>query len=157
MKTTKLFLTLAVAVVAAAFNTSLQAADVVLSPRAQENQTRTVAGVTENRLDRTDLFQHKADVAFPTRISSMATDRDLVRESRGLTGSPKALATRQDLSARPMHWRLADSPKAPAAMPTPARSSVATDKEMAACKNMKKGECAMPCCKTTGTCKMPCC
>ncbi len=132
MKTTKLFLTLAVAVVVAAFNTSLQAADVFLSPRAQENQTRTVAGVTENRLDRADLFQHKAGAALPTRVAGVANDRDLVRESRGLIGSPKALAS------------------AP-------RSSVAASSEMAGCKTMKKGECAMPCCKTVGTCKMPCC
>ena len=135
MKTTKLFLTLAVSVVAAAFDTSLQAADAFLSPRAQENQTRTVAGVTENRLDRVDLFQHKAGAAWPARVASVANDRDLVRESRGLSGSPKAVA----------------------AMPVSARLPVATDTEMASCKSMKKGECARPCCKTTGTCKMPCC
>lgn len=135
MKTTKLFLTLAVIVVAAAFNTSLQAAGPFLSPRASENQTRTVAGVTENRLDRADFFQHKAAGAWPTRVASTAHDRDLMRESRGLIGSPKALA----------------------AMPASAKSFVATCAEMATCKTMKKGECAMPCCKTTGTCKMPCC
>ena len=135
MKTTKIILTLAVAVVVAAFNTSLQAAQPFLSPRASENQTRTVSGVTENRLDRADLFKHKGDLVAHARVAGVSMDRDLVRESRGLIGSPKALA----------------------AMSPSARPFVATSAEMAFCKTMKKGECAMPCCKTVTSCKMPCC
>lgn len=132
MKTTKLILTVALAL-AAAFTSQLKAHEPFRSPRAQENQIRTVPGVTANSLDRVNLFTHKSDaIAHPAEPGMTP---DLLQ--RGLvTGSPRANETFPQL-ARPI--------------------SSGTE-GMAMCKTMKKGECAMACCKTTTpTCTMPCC
>ena len=134
MKTTKLLLTMAVAAVAAAFTTQLQAGEPLLSPRAQANQTRTLSGVTEDKIDRANPFQHKGDLVLHPRGAGIGNDRDLVRENRNLAVSPRALATFPQLGA-----------------------SAADSGDMAACKTMKKGECSLPCCKTKTTCAMPCC
>ena len=132
MKTTKLILTLAVAF-AAAFTSQLKAHEPLLSPRAQANQIRTVPGVTADSLDRAHLFTHKSDaIAHPT---TPGVTPDLLQ--RGLvTGSPRANET----------------------FPQLARQISSGTDGMAMCKTMKKGECAMACCKTkTPTCTMPCC
>ena len=132
MKTTKLILTVAVSF-AAAFAIQLKAHEPSLSPRAQANQIRTVPGTAEDRLGRPHLFTHRGDsVATPTApgVTPDALQRGLV------SGSPRAVEA-SPKTARPL--------------------SSATD-DMAMCKTMKKGECALPCCKSkTPACTMPCC
>ena len=81
MKTNRITLTLAVAAVAAAFN--LNAAEPFLSPRAKNSQTRTVPGVTEDKLDRANQFKHRGDLVFHPMVKGEGNDRDLVRESLG--------------------------------------------------------------------------
>ena len=133
MKATKLLLALAVAVVAAAFTSQVQAHEPLLSPRAQANLSRTVSGSTEDSLDRAHLFTHKGDVA----------------------AQPAAPGATSDLLQRGL---VSGSPRANEASPQMARQISSGTDGMAMCKTMKKGECAMPCCKTTTpTCTMPCC
>jgi len=52
MKANNILLTVAVAAVAAAVNFNARAAEPLLSPRARDNQVRTVPGVTQDRLER---------------------------------------------------------------------------------------------------------
>ena len=139
MKTTKLILTVAVAAVAAAFTTQLKAAEPFLSPRAQANQIRTVPGVTEEKLDRANTFKHRGDLTQLAREAGVGTDRDLVREGRGITASPRALATFPQLAN------------------TSLKSGAATV-IAACCKTMTKAECGMACCKDAGPkCGGTCC
>jgi hypothetical protein len=91
MKTNRIKLTLVVAAVAAAFNLNLKAAAPFLSPRAQANQIRTVPGVTENKL--TNRFLHRSDSIFHTSVKVLSGDRNLVREAREVTVSPRAAET----------------------------------------------------------------
>lgn len=132
MKTTKLILTVAVAL-AAAFTPQLKAHEPLLSPRAQANQIRTVPDVTSDSLDRAHLFAHRGDaIAHPT---APGVTPDLLRREL-VTGSPRANET----------------------FPQLARQISSGTEGMAMCKTMKKGECAMPCRKTTTpACTMPCC
>jgi hypothetical protein len=91
MKTLTLF-TMAAALAAVA-TSDLNAAEPFLSPRVNENWIRTVPGVTEDRLDRRNLFKHRVDLVAHPRVAGLSNDRDLVRTSRGITASPRALAT----------------------------------------------------------------
>ncbi|MBK8001500.1 MAG: hypothetical protein IPK15_23060 [Verrucomicrobia bacterium] len=114
---------------------NLNAAEPLLSPKAKANQTRTVSGTTENRLERgLQPMSPKAQSILVRKVSGTGDGRDLVRESRNITASPKVLAV----------------------FPHLAKSS--TSDAMASCKTMKKGECAMACCKeTTSHCAGGCC
>ena len=133
MNTTKLILTVAAAAVAAAFTTQLKAAEPFLSPRAKANQRVTGPAMTEEKLDRANLFQHKGGLVLHPRVAVVGNDRDLVRESRGITASPRALATFPHLAN------------------TSATSA-------ACCKTMTKAECGMACCKDAGPkCGGTCC
>ena len=139
MKTTKLILTVAVAAVAAAFATQLKAAEPFLSPRAQANQIRTVPGVTEEKLDRANMFKPKSASWANTVAKGSGNDRDLVRENRNVTASPKALANFPELFN--------------ASVKSGPATAVA-----ACCKTMTKAECGMACCKDTGPkCGGTCC
>ena len=136
MKTTKLILA---AAVAGAFITPLKAHEPLLSPRGQANQIRTVPGVTEENLDRANMFKHKGDFVFHPRVGGVGNDRDLVREGRDITASPKALATFPHL--------------ANTSLKSGAATAIAT-----CCKTMTKAECGMACCKSTGPkCGGTCC
>lgn len=109
---------------------NLNAAEPLLSPKAKANQTRTVSGTTENRLERgLQPMSPKAQSILVRKVSGTGDGRDLVRESRNIIAGPKALATFPHL--------------AKTFIASPASDS------MASCKTMKKGECAMACCKET--------
>ena len=137
MKTTKLLLTLAVVAVATASMTPLKAAESFLSPRARDNQIRSVPGMTEEKLDRANLFKPKFTTWGNTVAQGTDNGRDLVRESRGVTASPKALANFPELFKPTMR---------------PATAIAAC------CKTMTKAECGMACCMDTGSkCGGTCC
>lgn len=121
---------------AAIFTSNVNAAEPLLSPRAKANQIVTAPGVTEEKLDRANLFKPKFTHWRNTVAQGPGNDRDLVRESRGITASPKALAN------YPQMFK-------PAMRPATAIA--------ACCKTMTKAECGMACCKDTapkcgGTC-----
>ena len=80
---------LAVAALAAAPHIQAEAVEPLLTPRAQENQIRIVPGMTEDKLDRT--FKPRGAYAFQPKVKSAGKSRDLVRENRGLVGSPRAI------------------------------------------------------------------
>jgi hypothetical protein len=90
MKTYRMILTIAVTAVVATFNPKGNAAEALHSPRGRENQIRTVRGVTEDRLDRLNQFKHRSDSILHTRVKGVSEDRDLVREAREVTVSPRA-------------------------------------------------------------------
>lgn len=123
---------LALFAVAATFAvlTSNLNAQTLHSPRGLANEIRSAAGTTGDSLDRAHLFAHRGDyVGHPTAPGVTA---DALNRNLGAI-SPRVLATFPELAA-------------------PAKGDA-----MAACKTMKKGECSLPCCHTTGACAMPCC
>jgi hypothetical protein len=93
MKTNRIALTLAAAAVATAFQLNLGAAEPFLSPRAKANQIRTVPGVTEDKLDRANLFKRRGDLVFHPTVKGKGDGRDLVREGRNIAVSPRAAET----------------------------------------------------------------
>lgn len=132
---------LSVFAVAAAFaavlTSNVNAAEPLLSPRAKANQIATAPGVTEEKLDRANMFKPKSASWGNTVAKGSGNDRDLVRESRGITASPKALAN------YPQMFK-------PAMKPATAIA--------ACCKTMTKAECGMACCKDSATkCGGTCC
>lgn len=133
-----LFIFAGAVAVAAVIN--LNAAEPFLSPKAKANQARTASGTTEDKLERgLQPMSPKAQSLLVRTVSGTGDGRDLVRESRNITGSPKALATFPHLAKTSVTPPVSDA--------------------MVACKTMKKGECAMACCKeavshcTGGCCK----
>lgn len=132
-----LFIIAGAVAVAAVIN--LNAAEPFLSPKAKDNQIRTVSGTTEDKLERgLQPMSPKAQSILARKVSGTGNGRDLVRESRNLTASPKALATFPHLAKTSVTPPASDS--------------------MASCKTMKKGECAMACCKETAShCTGGCC
>lgn len=116
---------------------NVNAAEPLLSPRAKANQIVTAPGVTEEKLDRANLFKPKFTTWGNTVAKGTGNDRDLVRENRGITASPKALAN------YPQMFK-------PAVRPATAIASC--------CKTMTKADCGMACCKDTGPkCGGTCC
>lgn len=93
MKTNRITLGTAVVAAIAALNITGNAAEPLLSPRAQANQIRTVPGVTKDRLDRGILFKHRGDFVFPSKVSGVNNDRDFVHERLKITISPRAAQT----------------------------------------------------------------
>jgi hypothetical protein len=137
MKPNKLLLAIAVAAVAAAPLAPLSAAEPFLSPKAKANQIRTVPGVTEEKLDRANLFKPKSAFVGNTVARGSGSDRNLVTEGRHITASPKALAAHPELFQRGVK---------------PATALAAC------CKTTTKDECGMACCKDTGAkCGGACC
>ena len=128
-----------VAAFAAVLTSNVNAAEPLLSPRAKANQMVTVSGVTEDKLDRAIQpgTPKGRELAYSLRkVPSTGPSIDLVRENRGITASPKALAN------YPQMFK-------PAMKPATAIA--------ACCKTMTKAECGMACCKDTspkcgGTC-----
>jgi hypothetical protein len=91
MNTRNLTLTLAVA---AAILTSiaLRADEPFLSPRARDNQTRTVPGVTKDQIQGGLLSgSPKGREQFARVVSGVKTDPNLVTRSRNVAASPRAL------------------------------------------------------------------
>lgn len=125
------------AMFAAVLTSNLNAAEPLLSPRAKANQIVTVPGVTEEKLDRANMFKPKSAFWGNTVVKGTGNDRDLVRESRGITANPKALAN----------------------FPQMFKPTMKTSTAIAACcKTMTKAECGMACCKDTGPkCGGTCC
>ena len=119
----------AVAATFAVLTSNLQA-QALHSPRGLANEIRTVPGTAEDNLDRAHPFTHRGDyVGHPTAPGVTA---DALNRNLGAV-SPRVLATFPELAA-------------------PEKGDA-----MAACKMMKKGQCTLPCCHTTGACAMPCC
>ncbi len=116
---------------AAVLISNVNAAEPFLSPRAKANQIVTVPGVTEEKLDRANLFKHPGDLGSHPRVAGVSNDRDLVREGRGIAASPRALATFPHLANT-------------AVKPGEAQAVAAC------CKTMTKAECDMACCKDAG-------
>jgi hypothetical protein len=137
MKTKNLLPAIVGATVAAASLAPLGAAEPFLSPRAKANQIRTVPGVTEEKLDRANLFKPRSAFWGHTVARGSGSDRNLVTEGRHLTASPKALAAHPQLFQRGVK-------------PAPALP--------ACCKTMTRDECGMACFKDTGAkCGGACC
>ena len=127
------------ATLAAVLSSNANAAEPLLSPRAKANQIVTVTGVTEEKLDRANLFKPKSASWGNTVAKGSSSDRDLVREGRGITASPKALANFPNLF-------------------NPAIKSGGAAGIAACCKTMTKAECGMACCKDAGPkCGGTCC
>ncbi len=127
-----------VATVAAVFTSNLTAGEPLLSPRAQANETRTMSTPSAERIDRANQFSHRGDLVAATIATGATSERDLVRESRDMTGSPRM---------QKVFPRLAQTGDA-----------LTQTGSMACPKSMKKGECSMACCKDTAThCSGGCC
>jgi hypothetical protein len=91
MNTKNLTLTLAVAA-ATLTSITFRADEPFLSPRARDNQIRTVSGVTENRIQRGLLSgSPKGHEQFARVVSGVNTDPNLVTRSRNVAASPRAL------------------------------------------------------------------
>ena len=93
MKTTNKILLAAAIAVSFTFANRVNAGDVVMSPRAQEMQTRMISGIntdpnlTENR----DFSISPKTLELRTRVANgTSNDRDLVAESRNYAGTPKS-------------------------------------------------------------------
>ena len=75
------------------------AAEALHSPRGLANVTRTVPGVTEDKLYRGPFYIHRGDLAAPTMIDSGGIkDFDYVHNAPMVAASPRALATFPDLA-----------------------------------------------------------
>ena len=122
---------------AAVLTSNVTAAEPFLSPRAKANQIVTVPGVTEEKLDRANMFKPKSAYWGNTVARGSGSDRNLVLEDRNITASPKALATFPELF----------------------KGGVKPATAIAACcKTMTKAECGMACCKDAGPkCGGSCC
>jgi hypothetical protein len=88
MTTKQITLTLAAAAAFASF--TLNAAEPLRSPRAQQNQIRTVSSHTEDRLDRSFKGSPKAEL-LKTKIAAGSTVDRLARS--GQLVSPRASST----------------------------------------------------------------
>jgi len=92
MKTNNIILTVAVAAVAATANLNARAAEPLLSPRARDNQIRTVPGITEDRLQRGLLPGSPRGREQQVRVvSGVNSDPNLVAQNRNVAASPRAL------------------------------------------------------------------
>lgn len=94
MKTNNIILTAAVAAVAATVNLNAGAAEPLLSPRARDNQIRTVPGVTEDRLERSLVpgspRAHDNQIKV---VRGVNHDPNLIGRDRNPAVSPRALET----------------------------------------------------------------
>ena len=91
MNTKHLTLTLAVAA-ATLTSIALRADEPFLSPRARDNQIRTVPGVTEDRIQRGLLpGSPKGREQFVRVVSGVNTDPNLVTRKRNVAVSPRVL------------------------------------------------------------------
>lgn len=126
----KLILLTVAATFAAVLTSNLNAAEPLLSPRAKANQIVTAPGVTEDKLDRAIQpgTPKGRELAYSLRkVPGTGPSIDLVRESRGITASPKALANHPQMFKPTMR---------------PATAIAAC------CKSMTKADCGMACCKS---------
>lgn len=91
MNTQHLTLTLAVAA-ATLTSIALRADEPFLSPRAHDNQIRTVPGVTEDRIQRGLLpGSPRGRERFVHVVSGVTTDPGLGTRNRNVAASPRAL------------------------------------------------------------------
>jgi|GEM_PF-2516916 hypothetical protein len=92
MKVNNIILTVSVAALSASLNLNARAGEPLLSPRARDNQIRTVPGMTEDRLERGLLpaSPRWRDNRIKV-VRGVSDDPDLISRHRKLTVSPRAL------------------------------------------------------------------
>jgi hypothetical protein len=76
------------------------AADALHSPRGHANLTRTVPGVSVDKLNRGSVFVHRGDSVFHATVAVPADDRTEACAKSAVVASPRALATYPFLAGR---------------------------------------------------------